>query len=59
VRLILCQIDDLGETFTFQECTNPAAPAGPYFANVVQATSVEGAKQLLGQIANNVNINGV
>lgn len=66
MRMILCQIDDLGETFTFMECNFASQAPGPYnyataplFTNQPQATSIEGAKQMLGEVANNANINGV
>lgn len=63
MRMILCQIDDQGETFTFSECNFASQTPGPYnyataplYARQVEATSIEGAKQMLGQIWNNVNI---
>lgn len=65
MRMILCQVDDLGETFTFSECNFATQAPGPFnyqtcvlFTGQPVATSIEGAKQMLGDIVNNTNING-
>lgn len=66
MRTILVQLDDLGETFTFSERDFSSQAPGPFnertasnFAVTTQTSSIEGAKQMLGQIFNNPNINSL